>query len=434
MNRCRVAVAVSGGRDSMALLHCTARAAHAQFAAGSIEVWALHVNHGLQPAADEWSALVEQTCRRWAGRGLPLRFAACRLEGKPPRGDSVEAWARAGRYRELAVMARVARCAVVLLAHHRGDQAETFLLQALRGAGPSGLASMPASAERDGLLWERPWLEQPRAAIEAYVRRHRIRFVDDASNADPRFARNLLRAQVMPALSAAFPDAEARLAAAARQAALARSLIDGVANDDLAAVSDTESLQLVRWRKLSTDRRRESLRAWLSRRTGRGPTETLLARLMNELPATPPARWLLEGSELRRYRGRATVVVVTPRGVPELPSHSFSGAVGDHAVAGCGASLSVQEVAIGGMPLALLRDARWQPRRGGERFCRALGTPARSLKKQFQAAGVAPWSRDAPLLVAADGTLLFVPSLGADARALAAPGSPRVSLTWRSDR
>ena len=293
---------------------------------------------------------------------------------------------------------------------------------------------MPASAERDGLLWERPWLEQPRVAIEAYVRRHRIRFVDDASNADPRFARNLLRAQVMPALSAAFPDAEARLAAAARQAALARSLIDGVANDDLAAVSDAESLQLVRWRKLSTDRRRESLRAWLSRRTGRGPTETLLARLMNELPATPPARWLLEGSELRRYRGRATVTVVTPRGVPELPSHGFSGAVGDHAVAGCGASLSVQEVAIGGMPLALLRDARWQPRRGGERFCRALGAPARSLKKQFQAAGVAPWSRDAPLLVAADGTLLFVPSLGADARALAAPGSPRVSLTWRSDR
>jgi tRNA(Ile)-lysidine synthase len=89
----RVAVAVSGGRDSMALLHCLARAAQAQ----GVEVWALHVHHGLQGQADEWAALVERTCKRWAGKGLPLRFAMQRLQGKPARGQSVEAWARAGR-------------------------------------------------------------------------------------------------------------------------------------------------------------------------------------------------------------------------------------------------------------------------------------------------------------------------------------------------
>jgi tRNA(Ile)-lysidine synthase len=88
----------------------------------------------------------------------------------------------------------------------------------------------------------------------------------------------------------------------------------------------------------------------------------------------------------------------------------------------------------GGLPLALLQGAQWRARAGAERFQRAAGTPPRSLKKQFQAAGVPAWSRDAPLLFAADGTLLFVPGLGTDARALAAPGTPRVSLDWVDGR
>jgi tRNA(Ile)-lysidine synthase len=87
-----------------------------------------------------------------------------------------------------------------------------------------------------------------------------------------------------------------------------------------------------------------------------------------------------------------------------------------------------------GLPLRLLDQARWQAREGGERFQRAGKTPARSLKKQFQAAGIPAWSRTAPMLVAQDGMLLFVPGLGTDARALAATGEPRVSLEWVPSR
>jgi len=94
----------------------------------------------------------------------------------------------------------------------------------------------------------------------------------------------------------------------------------------------------------------------------------------------------------------------------------------------------VRRAIDGGVPMACLRDARWQARAGAERFQRAAGTPPRSLKKQFQSAGLSAWSRDAPLLVSADGSLVFVPGLGMDARALAAPGSPRVSLEWVSGR
>jgi tRNA(Ile)-lysidine synthase len=426
----RVAVAVSGGRDSMALLHCLARAAEEP----SVAVWALHVNHGLQPKADEWATFVERTCNRWAIKGLPLHFATQRLCGQPRRGQSVEAWARAGRYAALASMARDAGCEVIALAHHRADQAETFLLQALRGGGPAGLASMPASVLRDGITWMRPWLEQPREAIETYVRRHRIRFVDDASNADPRFARNRLRIGVMPALRAAFPDAEQALAAAARQAARARALIDEVAQADVAMACETDTLVLERWQRLSAVRRRECLRAWLAPLAGRGLPESLLDRLSLEVGGAKPARWPFEGGELRRYRGHLTVTNLDGRTLPQLPCAATVHRVGMYDVPGSNASLRVGEIKTGGIPLALLRNAQWRAREAAQQFQRAPGTPPRSLKKQYQAAGVPAWSREAPLLVSAGGQLLFVPGLGADARALAAPGQPRVSLSWESSR
>ena len=402
-----VAVAVSGGRDSMALLHCTAHAAKAQ----QVEVVALHVHHGLMAEADDWAAFVARTCTRWARRGLPLRHATTRLPGSPARGDSVEAWAREGRYRALAEMAQAGGARVVLLAHHRGDQAETFLLQALRGGGVAGLASMPRSAERNGLVWARPWLEQPREAIEAYARRHRIGFVEDPSNADPRFARSRLRAHVMPALRGAFAEADQALAAAAREAALASQLRDEVARADLDAVARGADLDLSAWAALGPARRRNALRAWLAAHAGRGIGGAALDRLMSELPAArQPATWAVEGLRLRRYRGRLRIE----------PAVSAS------------SSLCVTPVEQGGMPQALLDGAAWQERQGAEQFQRSARTPPRSLKKQYQAAGVPAWARDVPLLWSADGRLLFVPGLGTDARALAAPGSPRVQLEWRA--
>ncbi len=397
-----VAVAVSGGRDSMALLHCTLRVASAL----GIEVVALHVHHGLQPEADAWAALVENCCRRW---GVP--FGVQRLAGKPGQGESVEAWARRGRYLALTAMAHAARADLVLLAHHRRDQAETFMLQALRGAGPAGLAAMPQQAHRNGIVWGRPWLEMPAASIDAYVRHHRLRHVEDPSNSDARYARSRLRAQVMPQLCKAFAEAEAMLAAAAARSAEAQSLLIEVARADLEAIGDGPSLRLAPWRALSEARRGNVLRAWLRERLSRGAPQSLVARLLLELPGTGPAEWPCEGATLRRYRGRLHVVAAL---APQDPP----------------GRLKSTPVAQGGVALAALRDAQWRARSGGERFQRAVGTPPRSLKKQFQAAGVPAWQRDAPLLFSADGRLLFVPGLGIDARALAAPGEAQCALAW----
>ena len=294
----RVAVAASGGRDSTALLHCTA---HAALALG-IEVHALHIHHGLHVDADEWARHVEAQVRRWAARGLPVQFHLHRINAAPLPGDSVEAWARQRRYAALAGMARESGCTLVLLAHHRRDQAETVLLQALRGAGPAGISAMPSSAQRDGLTWARPWLDEPRKAIETYVRRHRLAYVDDGSNNDTRFARNRLRQTVWPAFEHAFPDAEQALAAVARQAQDAWACLQEIAALDLALVADDSGFKLDPWLSLSEPRRINVLRAWLVQALPSGVPRALLQRLMLELPPGRGAVWQAGQGGLRLQR------------------------------------------------------------------------------------------------------------------------------------
>ena len=421
-----VAVAVSGGCDSMALLHCTARAAVLL----GIGVVALHVHHGLQADADAWARLVEQTCQRWS-----LHFAMQRLEGKPAKGESVEAWARRGRYLALAAMARAAGAGTVLLAHHQQDQAETFLLQALRGAGPAGLAAMPRQVEREGIVWARPWLGQPAAVVATYARRHRLRFVADPSNADPRFARSRLREQLLPALRQAFPGADALLAESAARNAEAQALLDEIGQADLVALGAAGALRLVPWRALSDARRRNVLRLWLRQALGRGAPQSLVERLMHELHGTAAAEWPAAGMTLRRYRGRLAAVPARNATAPSssLPQRAGIDCAGSYPVPGQAGRLHVLAAPAGGVPLDALRNAQWRVRSGGENFQRAMGTPPRSLKKQFQAAGIASWQRDAPLLFSAEGRLLFVPGLGIDARAQAVAGAPQFALSWEPD-
>ena len=419
-----VAVAASGGRDSTALLHATVHAA----AALGLQVHALHVHHGLMAEADAWQRHVQAQCRRWARRGLPVHFHAYRLEGSPPGGESVEAWARRGRYAALAEMARAADCTLVLLAHHRRDQAETLLLQALRGGGPAGLAAMPRSAQRQGITWARPWLDRPREQIEAYLQRHRLAVVDDASNADARFARSRLRHGLWPALAACFPDAEPQLHAAARRAAEAAAALQELAQTDTAACVRDARLQRARWCTLSPARRALVLRHWLRQALGAAVPESLVQRLLLELPQAHLARWPAAAGELQLYRGALSwwpqaTADTAPTGCIDLSRP------GRLPAAGWGGSFLVSLVDRGGIDAARLRQVALRAREGGERFQFAAGAAARSLKKQFQARAVAPWQRQGPLVYDGD-TLLFVPGLGVDARVLAAAGTPQVQLDW----
>lgn len=424
-----LAVAYSGGRDSTALLHAVLHAAR-EFGTA---VHALHVHHGLNPRADDWQAHCERQCARWRRQGLAVHFHAERLALRLARGDSVEAAARAGRYAALAAMAKAAGCDRVLLAQHRRDQAETVLLQALRGAASAGLAAMPRAVEREGLLWLRPWLAQPREAIEAYVRRHRLRWIEDDSNADPRFARNRLRLEVWPALAAAFPHAETSLADVAARAAQASACLADLAALDLGGCADAAGLDLAAWSRLAPHRGVNALRAWL-RQQGGAPTAADLDRLARELPqGRGPAQWPVAGGALRRYRGRLRFDADPASAAParaDLPLAVRR--AGRYPVPQWQGVLVATRVAKGGIALARLARASLRPRGGGERLRLAASRPSRSLKHQYQAAGVPAWARRGPLVWDGDA-LLFVPGLGMDAAALAAPGEPQVTLRWEPE-
>ena len=423
-----VAVAFSGGRDSTALLHATLAVAQPL----GVRVLALHVHHGLSAHADGWLRKGDDLCRRWARRGLPVQFVAQVLEQRPARGESVESWARQARYRALRQMALDRGADLVLLAHHRRDQAETFLLQALRGGGVAALSAMPRSIRRDGVTWARPWLSEPREAIEAYVRRHRLRHIDDDTNDDPRFARNRLRASVWPALQQAFPDAEAALANAARWAQEAAAGLDEWAAVDLPAVATEDALDIAAWRSLTPARRSNALRAWLRQRFGKTAPVSLVARLQDELSERASMRWPAPAGELRSYRGRLCYEPDARRrhSAPSVwadLSHS-----GVHEFAAWRGGFVVEPVTSNGLAVTMAARLLLRDRHAGDRFQAGPGRPPRSLKLQYQSAGVPAWQRAGPI-VCHDGVPVFVPGLGIDARARAAEGEPQVRFVWRFD-
>jgi tRNA(Ile)-lysidine synthase len=301
---------------------------------------------------------------------------------------------------------------------------------------------MPLAAAREGLVWARPWLDAPRQAIEAYARRHRLRPVDDPSNADPRLARGRLRQQVWPALLAAFPDAEAALALAARRAQESHAALAELAALDLAGCVDAQGrLGVEAWRRLSTARQANALRAWWATQTRRGATESLVQRLLAEVPARGAAQWPAgQGWTVALHRGQLQVMA------PPVASTS-SGAVpaeprvavldlsrpGHWPAAGWAGLFAVEACAQGGIAPARLQAVALRPRSGGERFQRQPRSLPRSLKLQFQHAGVPAALRGGPLLWSAEGDLLFVPGLGLDARCHASVGEPQLALQWVPD-
>ncbi|WP_310737633.1 tRNA lysidine(34) synthetase TilS [Mitsuaria sp. WAJ17] len=442
-----MAVAWSGGRDSTALMHATARCAQALAHEGfALRVLGLHVHHGLSPQADGWLTQLQRQVQAWAARGLSVELRWRRLNGSPAPGDSIEAWAREGRHAALQAMAQEAGATLLLLAHHRRDQAETWLLQALRGAGLAGLAAMPQKQAREGLVWARPWLDQPRERIEQYVQALGLDHVEDESNADPRFARNRLRLQLWPGLQSCFPGAEAALAQSARWAQEAGALLDEIADQDLRVWMKAPSgLDLKAWEVLSRPRLSNLLRHWLRDCLGRPAPASLVSRLLNEVGrAAHGAAWPAGDQVIQTHQGS---LLALPARAPMLAWPADCrldlSRPGLHA---CPAWRGRFQVDVADEPSSeavgssLLRNVILRPREGSEQFQRAPGTPARSLKKAWQAAGVPALGRGGPLVYAdfpgetgPQARLMWVPALGLDARWRGQGEGPWLRLSWLPD-
>ena len=420
-------VAFSGGMDSQVLLHALA----AQRGRLPAPLVAVHVNHNLQPDAPAWV----QHCRAVCA-ALAVDFHALSVQAQAQRGESPEAAARAVRYRALA--AAVPADAVLLTAHHQDDQAETLLLQLLRGAGPKGLAAMPERADCDGLTVLRPMLDVCRVELHDYAQRHALSWVDDPSNARTDYDRNFLRHAILPRLRERWPAAGATLARAARHQAEAASLLDELAAADWGHAPAFAELQTVPaplsvslLLALRPPRRVNLLRHWLHGQGASMPSAAVLARIDHDVlcaaaDAQPLVRW---GSvRLRRYRDCLYVDDVLEESDPShcvawLPDVAFDlpgGTLGAERAIGTG-------VALRHLPAAPLQ-VRF--RRGGESLRPAGRRERHSLKHLFQEAGVPPWERARVPLIYRGDDLLAVAGYWVCAEFQAAPDESGMCFTW----
>ncbi|NDV13079.1 tRNA lysidine(34) synthetase TilS [Crenobacter sp. HX-7-9] len=385
---------LSGGVDSMVLLHLLVAARETRGFALS----AVHVHHGLSPHADAWAVHCERVCAAWQ---VPLRVrrVAVRIEG----GQSLEAVARRERYR----VYRESTADAVVLAHHQDDLSETVLLQLLRGGGVRALAAMPAWRQDGALALWRPLLARTRDELVAYAHMHGIEWVDDESNLDTRWRRNLLRHRVMPGLAEALPHYRAHLARSAQLAADAAAVLDEVAAADLAACLDGEALSVVNLLALSAPRQRELLRHWCASLGFGLPTPAALEAFRGALEAGHTGAVALElaGAALVHYRGR--IHLLRERVLPacqELPPLAC------HQLLRCEAgSLSI-EPASPGLPLDWLSGGlSLRARTGGERLVQRAGT--RAVKQLLQEAGMLPRLRGRWPLLYRGGELVAVPGV-----------------------
>ncbi len=268
-----LAVAYSGGADSMALLLACAEKWPGQ-------VSAIHIHHGLQAAADDFESHCREVCARL---GVPLQVL--RVDARHAPGQSPEEAARSARYAALRQGAEAAQPPIrhIALAQHADDQAETLLLALSRGAGLPGLSAMPAQWERDGIHYYRPLLEVSGAALREGLRARGISWIEDPSNADEQYTRNRIRARLLPALEAAFPQFRDTYTRSAAHAAQAQRLLDEVAAEDLTRVGVPP--QIGRLQELSRARLANVLRHWLRSTHATAPSAAQLEELLDQLAA-----------------------------------------------------------------------------------------------------------------------------------------------------
>jgi tRNA(Ile)-lysidine synthase len=393
----RVAVALSGGLDSIVLLD----ALHELAPRFALVLSALHVDHQLSPHAGRWAEFCAEAC---AARGVQLTIA--RVDVARRAGQSLEAAARAARYRELLG----ADADIVVLAHHADDQAETVLLQLLRGAGPAGLAAMPRHRAGDvgGPALLRPLLDLPRATLAACASARGLAWIDDESNANRRHKRNLLRLDVAPLLAEAFPGYPSVLVRAAGHQAEASALLDELACRD---AGDTQhGLDRAALTALSPARARNLLR-WFLRREGlRPPSAARLAGMLAQLQTAGTdarTRIVHDGAEIGCHRGRIVIHAAA------AGAYAF-GWRGETSVDLPGGILHFERTRGDGIAAAKLDAAvvMLRSRRGGERIQLATNRPRRAVKKLLYDAQLPIWQREALPFIWCGEELAAVPGIG----------------------
>lgn len=429
----RIAIAYSGGLDSAVLLHLCANFAKQH----PTHFIAFHVHHGISANADKWLEHCQQQCMEL---GLPFEAAYIQLENTNEEG--IEAAARNKRYAALGELCAGHQVELILTAHHQDDQAETMLLQLLRGTGVAGLCGMQQCHRAAGLLGNanlllaRPLLDCTRAELESYATQQKISHIEDESNADMRYTRNALRHQIMPLLAHHFPGYQMRFARTAHHAQSALSLLEQLAEQDYECCRVQSNLDIVPLKKLPEARIDNVLRYWLAAHQVKMPGTARLMEMRKQLlHARDDAQVCVKHGdiEVHRYRQQLSIAACAKpitdvqnfvwKGEASLVFPAFSGTVFFDPVA----------PGLPGINRAWLLQQQLQlrPRQGGERLKLAMNRPTRSIKSHYQTSGIPYWQRERLPFIFVGNELLFAAGIGVHGD-FQEMGDDCVTLRWQA--
>jgi len=411
----QLAVAFSGGLDSTVLLHATIKA-H-----GKKNVHAFHVHHGIQKEADQWQAHCQAVAKK-----LGCHFDTRNV--KLNKASNIESQARNLRYEALTQMCQAHKIQDLLLAHHLDDQAETVLIQLMRGAGLPGLSAMPQVKSKELIHLWRPFLNMRRKDLEIYAKEHQLTWIEDPSNQDESYRRNAIRKSILPTLEKFQVGAIENLSRSAKHLGEAQELLNQLADIDLGLIEAKEGLSktnLIRLYKTSQARASNALRRWLSKNGLAYPSEERLTAWWSELQQTRPdskLQWDHDQQVIRLWRGHLTITqdansseVMGEWVFKKIPTNSKKPGI---------AKDRFEKAKKKGLINTMARE-------GGEKFKVDLKRPRRSLKNLYQEAAIPPWQRDVPLLYVGE-ELVAVAGIGISADWQTTEG-PRISPEWQAN-
>jgi len=411
-----IILAYSGGMDSHVLLHLCARLRTRLPATIS----AVHIHHGLHPDAALWAQHCADNCR-----ALNVPFTLVHVDAHPEYGQSPEEAARTARYD--AIIRQMQPGAVVLTAQHQDDQAETLLLQLLRGSGLPGLAAMPDHANLGPGHIARPLLEHTRAELERYANSAGLDWIEDPSNADTAYDRNFLRQRVMPLIRTRWPSAGKAISRSARHCAEAQQFIRHAARElyETCLDADNSRLCVSRLNGKKPEEQKLVLRHWIEQQGQRMPSAAVLDRIIHEVLTAAPDKnprvpW--SGVEILRYRDKLLLLPLLPP-FDRTACYEWDGAgllqLPDNGALIAGVNLRPVSTSTPCHDYHFINADIWNSgritvsyRRGGERCSLRGRRGSHALKNLFQETGIAPWLRERIPLIHINGQLAVVPGVG----------------------
>jgi tRNA(Ile)-lysidine synthase len=399
-------VALSGGVDSVVLLHLLYELQKKHHFTLNVT----HVHHGLSKNADKWVKFCEKLCTKLS---VPLNVYYVKLPQKKSLG--IEGEARRLRYEKLLQ----SKSDLVILAHHADDQAETFLLQLIRGAGVKGLSSM-AHFDESRKLW-RPLLHVSRIDIESYAKQHKLKWIEDESNLNTDFDRNFLRVKVLPMLKKRFSHIIKVISRVSSNLAEAQNLLDELAKIDLKnhlkSINSEDKLNVNYLNKLSSLRAKNVLRYWLQINDQLMPSKDHLEEILRQvLTAKKDAELKIELSEefeIRRYKDE---IYIVQNNKNKLKNYEIVWKGESIILLPNGSKLTFIKVKGRGIGLDFLKNQKLMisNRKGGESFRPDLKRPTKKIKQLLQESDLPPWERDHLPLIFLDRDLASIPNFGVD--------------------